>query len=175
MIRVLTALLATALLAPLAHAGEEKIELDKLPKAVKDAVTKRFPKAKLIEAAKEEDDKKKVEYEVTLKDGETKYDVMLTPEGAITLIEKTIAVSDLPKAVSAAIAKAYLNAKVTLAEEMTVVKDGKESLDHYEAVVETADKKTLELEVSPDGTIKKTEDKTAEKKEEKKNEKKDKK
>ncbi len=166
MFRAMLTLLLAAAMSSAARAGEEKIEIDKLPKAVSATVMKRFPTAKMIEAAKEEDGKK-VEYEVTLKDGETKYDVMLTPEGVITLIEKTIAISDLPKAVSDAISKKYPNAKVTLAEEMTFVKDGKESLDYYEALLETADKKKLELEIAPDGTIKKTENKSGGEKKEK--------
>ena len=82
-----------------ARADEEKIAVDKLPKAVLETVKKRFPKAEITEAAKETDGDK-VEYEVSLKDGETKYDVMLTPDGKITLIEKTISAKDLPKAVA---------------------------------------------------------------------------
>ena len=42
--------------------------LDKLPKAVVEAVKKRFPKAEMIGAAKETEDGK-TEYEVTIKDG----------------------------------------------------------------------------------------------------------
>ena len=69
------------------RADEEKVPLDKVPKAVIDAVKKRFPKAKLVEAAKETEGGK-TEYEVTIKDGDTKIDVTLTPEGKITLIER---------------------------------------------------------------------------------------
>ena len=64
----------------------------------------------------------------TLKDGETKYDVMLTADGKITLI------------------------------------DGKEAIAYYEVLIVTADKKTLEVEVSPEGKILKTEEKKEEKK-----------
>jgi uncharacterized membrane protein YkoI len=68
-----------------ARADEEKIGLDKLPKAVLEAVKKRFPNAEMIEAAKETD-AGKTEYEVTIKDGGSKTDVILTPGGSITLI-----------------------------------------------------------------------------------------
>ena len=88
------------------RAAEEPIALDKLPKAVLETVKKRFPKAELVEAAKETDGDK-VEFEVTLKDGDTKYDVMLTPDGKITLIEKVIAAKDLPKVVAAALEEKY--------------------------------------------------------------------
>jgi hypothetical protein len=40
------------------HADEEKVPLDKLPKAVVEAMKKRFPKAEIIEAAKEMEDGK---------------------------------------------------------------------------------------------------------------------
>ena len=150
-----------------ARADEEKLAIDKLPKAVLESVKKRFPKAELIEAAKETDGDK-VEYEVTLKDGETKYDVMFSPDGKITLIEKTIAAKDLPKAVADAVAEKYPKATYKLYEEMTKVIDGKEAVAYFEVLLVTADKKTLEVEVSPEGKILKTEEKKDEKKEDKK-------
>ena len=149
------------------RADEEKLAIDKLPKAVLESVKKRFPKAELIEAAKETDGDK-VEYEVTLKDGETKYDVMFSPDGKITLIEKTIAAKDLPKAVADAVAEKYPKATYKLYEEMTKVIDGKEAVAYFEVLLVTADKKTLEVEVSPEGKILKTEEKKDEKKEDKK-------
>ena len=165
--RALMLAVGLVLAAGVVRADEEKIALDKLPKAVADAVKKRFPKAELVEAAKETD-KDKVEYEVTLKDGETHIDVMLTPEGAITLIEKTIPAKDLPKAITDGIDAKYPKATITLAEELIGVKDGKETLDFYEAIITTADKKTIELKLTTDGKISATEDKTDEKKDEKK-------
>lgn len=149
------------------RADEEKIALDKLPKAVLETAKKRFPKAELIEAAKETDGDK-VEYEITLKDGETKYDVMFSPDGKITLIEKTIAAKDLPKVVADAVAEKYPKSTGKIYEEMTKVMDGKEVLAYYEVLLETADKKTWEVEVSPEGKILKTEEKKDEKKEDKK-------
>ena len=171
---LLLAAVGVVLVAGAVRADEEKIALDKLPKAVADAVKKRFPKAELLEAAKETD-KDKVEYEVTLKDGETHIDVMLTPEGAITLIEKTMPAKDLPKAVTDGIEAKHPKAVIKTAEELIGVKDGKETLDFYEVIVTTADKKTLELKLSPDGKITNTEDKTDEKEEKKPEKKEDKK
>ncbi len=170
------AMLTMALIAALAwsagavRADEETIALDKLPKAVLETAKKRFPKAEMIEAAKETVDDK-VEYEITLKDGETKYDVMFSPDGKITLIEKTIAAKDLPKAVADAVEEKYPKSTGKIYEEMTKVTDGKEALAYYEVLLETADKKMFEVEVSPEGKILKTE----EKKEEEKKDKKDKK
>ena len=145
------------------RADEVPVPLDKLPKAVLDAVKKRFPKAELVEAAKETEGDK-VEYEVTIKDGKTKIDVMLTPEGKITLIEKEIAAKDLPQAVSDTLAEKYPKATFKVVEEMTKIKDGKEYIAYYEVLLVTADKKELEVEISPEGKIVKTEDKKEEKK-----------
>lgn len=169
------ALTTALILAGGIRADEEKLALDKVPQAVMDAVKKRFPKAELVEAAKETADGK-TEYEVTLKDGGTKYDVMLTPEGAITLIEKMIAYKDLPKAVSEALEAKYPKATPKVTEEMTKVTDGKEAVAYFEVLLETADKKLIEVEIGTDGKIIKTEDKKAEeedKKEDKKDKKKD--
>jgi len=152
------------------RSAEEKLPLDKLPKAVMETVKKRFPKAELIEATKETDGDK-VEYEVSLKVGVTKYDVMFSPDGKITLIEKLIAEKDLPKVVVATLAEKFPKAKFNVVEEMTKVTDGKEVLAYYEVLLETADKKMLEVEIGLDGKIIKTEDKKEEedkKKDEKK-------
>ena len=51
--------------------------------------------------------------------------------------------------------------------EFIKVKDGKETLAYYEVLLVTADKKTLEVVVTADGKITKTEDKKEEKEEKK--------
>ena len=140
---------------------EEKVALDKLSKAVVDAVKARFPKAELVSATKETEDKKTT-YEVTIKDGKTTIDVDVTAEGVITGMEKEIAVVDLPKEVAATVTKEHPKSKAVKAEEVIQVKDGKEKLAYYEVTVEEGDKR-IEVEVLPDGKLK-----PAEKKEEKK-------
>jgi len=147
-----------------AEDGEEKVPLDKLPKAVSDAVKKRFPKAELVSAATELEDKVKV-YEVTIKEGEVTTDVTLTVEGVITGFESTVAVKDLPKVITDAVAAKYPQGKITLAETVTKVKDGKETMEYYEVIV-TSDANTVELQIFPDGKVKAEEKKPAEKKKE---------
>ena len=71
---------------------------------------------------------------------------MLTPEGKITLIEKMIAVKELPKPVTVAISAKYPKATTKSAEEVTKVAGGKESVDYYEVVVVTAGKEDLRSE-----------------------------
>ena len=155
-------------------AVEESIPVDKLPKAVLETVKKRFPKAEIVEAEKSTEDNEE-EYVVSIKDGKTEIDVTLTPDGKITLIEKEIPVKDLPKAVADALAAKFQKATIKTAYEVTTVTDGKEELDYYDVVVVTADKKTLDVEVTPDGKIEQVEEHKEEKKEEPKKQEKKKK
>ena len=167
-------LLAAAVLVLAGGAGradEEKVAPDKLPKAVAEAVKKRFPKGEVTAAVRETDKDKKTSYEVTVKDGDATADVTVTEGGGITAIEKLLAAKDLPKAVADAVAAKFPKGTVKKAEEVISVKDGKESTDYFEVVVEV-DGKEEEVEVLPTGKLK--EEKKPEKKDEpKKDEKKD--
>src|SRR5258708_7808239 len=119
-IRASTAAVAAGLLllVSTAPAKEEEIPLDKLPKVVVDAVKAKFLGAELVKAEKETEDDKTF-YEVELKHKKQTYEVSLTPEGKITEIEREIAVKDLPKAVTEALAKKYPHSKLEEAEELT--------------------------------------------------------
>jgi uncharacterized membrane protein YkoI len=131
-------------------ADEEKVPLDKLPKAVSAAVKKRFPSAEMTGANRETEDGKTV-FEVAIKDKGQKIDVSLTQEGKITDIEKTIAETDLPAKAAAALKEKYAGAKYEIVEAIIHVKDGKESLDYYEVLLVAADKKKWEVTVTADG------------------------
>lgn len=165
---VVTALVVSA--AP-ARADEEKVPLDKVPKAVLEAAKKRFPKAEVVGAGTEKVNDKTV-YEVELKEAGKTIDVTLTPEGVITVIEQEIDAKDLPKAVAEALDKKYPKAKFNIVEVVYAVKDGKEALDFYEVELTTAEKKVFEVKLAADGTVKEVEEKKEEEK--KKDEKKDK-
>ena len=150
------AAVALIVLAIPVRADEEKVPLDKVPKAIMETVKKRFPKAEVAGASKEETADKKTVYEIELKqDGKTT-DVTLTPEGVITLIEMEIDAKDVPKAVAETFEAKYPNGKFTykIIEAVYSVKDGKETLDYYEAHVLDGDKKEHEIEVMPDGKVK---------------------
>jgi hypothetical protein len=129
-----------------ARADEEKVPLDKLPKAVVDAVKEKFPKADLVSAEKEKEDGKTV-YEVNIKDGKATIEVTVTPEGKIVLVEKEIAAGDLPKAVAEALEARYPKATIQKVEE--ICKDDK--VTKYEALIVTAEKKKLEVCFDPAG------------------------
>jgi hypothetical protein len=149
------------------RADEKKVELEKVPKAVKDAVKKRFPKGEMKEASTEKDKDGKAVYEVTVKEGGKNIDVTLTPDGTIVTIEKEIAAKDLPKVVTEGLEKKYPKATYKFVEEFIKVEAGKETLAYYEVLLVTTDKKTLEGEINLDGTIKNVEDKTAAEKKDK--------
>jgi len=145
---------AMAFSIPAAWAEEEKVPLDKLPKAVTVAVKAKFPDAELKSAEKEEEDGKTI-FEVSLKSKGHDYDVSLTPEGQIIEIEKTIAAKDLPAAVVKGLDQKYPKATIKLAEEIS-----KDNKTNYEVIIETADKKKLEVVLDPTGKILKEEDKS---------------
>jgi uncharacterized membrane protein YkoI len=154
------ALLAVVALTA-AWADEEKVPLDKLPKAVTDAVKAKFEGAELVKASKEKEDGKEL-YEVVIKHKGHNIDVTVTPEGKIASVEKEIEAKDLPKPVSEALDAKYPKATIKKAEE---VSEG-DNLT-YEALIVTADNKTIEVVLDPKGKIVKEETKEK-KKEEKK-------
>ncbi len=141
-------------------AGEEKVPLEKLPPAVKAAVQKRFPGVELLKAGKEVEDGKTT-YEVSIKSEGHKIDIDVTPEGAIVEMEKEIDVASLPKAVSGALDAKYRGATLLKAEEIIKVNGGKETLQNYEVLLQTAEKKRYEVVLSAEGKIEKEEAKNA--------------
>lgn len=138
---------------------EEKVPLDKVPKAVLKAVKAKFKGADLLGAQTEKEDGK-ILYEINLKDKGHSIDVSLTSEGKIVSIEKTIAAKDLPRPVTEAIKSKYPKAEYSKAEEVT--EDGK---TNYEVHLITAGKKKIEVVLDRAGKILKEE--KQEKKEEK--------
>jgi len=105
--------------------------------------------AVLTKALSEMEDNKLV-YEVSLKHKGTNYDIIVTPEGTITLVEKAIDAKSLPKAVSDALDKKYPKAKIKLAEELS---DGTGKVTAYEVHITTADNKEVAVEFEPNGKI----------------------
>jgi hypothetical protein len=151
---VLAAALAFAVLVTFVRADEQKVPLDKVPAKVLDAVKAKFPNAEMKSASKEKENNETV-YEVTIKNDGQKIDVELKEDGTILAIEKTIDAKDLPEKVTNAVKEKYGNVKYKVAEE--VIK--KDKLEYYEVVIETAEKKVFEAEVSPEGKILKEEEK----------------
>jgi Putative beta-lactamase-inhibitor-like, PepSY-like len=128
-------------------ASEEKIALDKLPAKVKAALKAKYPDAKLLSAAKEEENKK-ILYEVSLEDKGAKMDVVFHEDGTIDAIEKVIAAKDLPTSVTDALEAKYPKATIKKTEEIT-----KGEALTYEVLFVTAEKKTFEVVFDSKGKI----------------------
>jgi hypothetical protein len=134
------------------RADEEPVPPDKIPKAVMDALLGKFPKAKIDKCtrAKEGDD---VVYDIEFKQEGRKCEADITEKGAYINYEKAIEEKDLPKAVKDAVEKRYPKATPKEIMEETEVKGKDEKLAAYEIVLVTADKKDVEVKVSPEGKI----------------------
>ena len=127
---VLGALLASS---STAGAEEEKISVKELPRAVRKAVKAEFPKARIEQAAREEEDGETV-YEVTLKQGNRTIDVALEADGEILEIERAVSVDELPSAVKKALRARYPHAVVAKVE---TVRKGKNGPERFEIAIVT--------------------------------------
>ena len=147
--RTLACVLAAALVLAvgLGWADEEKIPLDKLPRAVVEAVKAKFAGAELVGAEKEVE-KGKTQYEVAIKYKGSMIDVMVSADGKIVAAEKTIDAKDLPKAVAAAVKDKYKEAKILKAEEIT---EGEKTF--YEVLLQRDATKKIEVKLDPTGKI----------------------
>lgn len=129
------------------RAGEQKVPLDQVPKAVIDAFKTKFPKAAIKNAVKEDADGKIV-YEIeSARDG-LAIDAVLKPNGEFVEIEQEIKTARLPAVVTAAVQTKHPKAKLKKAEEVT--KDGKMI---YEVLIEKPDGKEAEVAIDKDGKI----------------------
>jgi uncharacterized membrane protein YkoI len=140
-----------------ARADEKPVPLDKLPKAVLDAVKVKFPNAEIKKAATEIEEGKRV-YEISLTYRQHNYDVTFTAEGKITDVEKQIDAKELPKTVAKALGAKYPKATLTRVEELS---KGDDKVSGYEVLLVTAEKKKFEVELDARGKIIKETDKTA--------------
>jgi hypothetical protein len=126
--------------------GEEKVPIDKLPKAVTDALKKKYPGAELVSATKDTDGDE-VTYGVTIKYKKQELDLTLTPEGKVLEVEREIEVKEVPKVVMDAAKKKYPKADFKGASEIS--RDDK--VAEYQFDVVTADKKHVYATFDKDG------------------------
>jgi uncharacterized membrane protein YkoI len=150
----LTCATAISLLILTSSARAEKIKLDRVPKAVLDAVKTTFPDAKLTEAARETEGGDTF-YELSFTYKDHRYDVECTPQGAFRKIEKQLAVKELPKEVAKVLEEKYPRARLNEILEVTK----KDKIEYYEVALVTADKNEVEVQVDPKGKVLKEEKK----------------
>src|SRR5262245_25801756 len=152
---LVVAVLAGLLVAGSAVRGQDKndkLDLDKIPKAVMDALKARFPKAEIHKwsKAKEGDD---IVYDIEFTQAGRKYEADIKENGTYINYEKEIAVKDLPKVVRKAVDMRYPKATLKEVMEITAVMGKAEKLEGYEIVLTTADNRQVEVTVAPDGKI----------------------
>lgn len=132
--------------------AEADLELDRIPKVVMDALKARFPEAEIQKWAREKEGDILV-YDIEFKQQDRKFEADIKEDGTIHNWEKEIAAEDLPEAVMKAVETKYPESTIQEIMEITAVTEGKEALEAYEVVLETADNKEVEVAVAPDGEI----------------------
>ena len=147
-----TTILAGLLLAVPAACAQDKLDLDKIPKKVMDALKAKFPKAK-IHKWTEEKEGDAVVYDIEFKQGDRKFEADIKEDGTILNFEEEVSVKDLPAAVKKAVGRRYPKAKLKEIMKITEIKDRKETRGGYEIVLETADKKEVEVTIADDGKV----------------------
>lgn len=139
------------LAAPASRAEEkDKPDLSKIPKMVLDGLKARFPKAEIRKWTKEKEGDAVI-YDFEFKQGDQNFEADITEDGLIQNWEKAIDAKDLPQAARKAVETKYPNSTFKEVMEITLVKDGKDVLEGYEVVLDTAQKKEIEVTVAADG------------------------
>jgi Putative beta-lactamase-inhibitor-like, PepSY-like len=111
-------ILAILLSTPSALAAEQEISCDAVPRPVRAAFEKAFPKATINECSKEIE-KGKTAYEISSTEGETRRDVLFYADGRLIVIEEAIPIESAPDPVQQAVRKLYPGGEIALAEKIT--------------------------------------------------------
>ena len=133
-------------------ADQRKISTDKLPENGKAALNQRFSGAEVTHAEKETRNGQVV-YDFELKHSANRYEMDVREDGTILNIYKEVADRDLPKAVLKALEEKYPRARYQEIMEVYKVEGKKETLTHHAVTLVTGGKQKLEVEVSPEGKI----------------------
>jgi hypothetical protein len=148
--------------------AKDKADKEMIPKVVMDALKTKFPKPEITKWTKEKEGDKVV-YDIEFTQDGRKAEADIAEDGTIMNYEKEFDAKNLPKAVTEAVEKKYPKSKLKEIMAITEIKDKKEVSGGFEIVLETADKKEVEVTVAEDGKI--LEDSGEAKKEEKKDKK----
>ena len=136
--------------APKAAPVEEKTKPEDLPKAVSAALKARFPGLEITSAAKETENGNVV-FDIELTQKGRKFESDIKEDGTMLEVEKEVDSKNYPKALPASVDAKYPKAKITIVMEVNIVKGKKETPDHLEVSVQTADKQEKELLFQLDG------------------------
>jgi uncharacterized membrane protein YkoI len=149
-VRLLTGAVLLTLLVFGLSAQDEKVAPDKLPPKVAETVKARFPGATITQATKTKENGETV-YDIEMTKDGRKHEIDVKEDGSIVNFENQIDVKKLPEAVTSAVKTKYPNCTIKEAMEVVVIKDKKDVVEEYEVIIDTAEKKDVELTVSPDG------------------------
>lgn len=149
---IAAAALAACLVAGCASTRHEERSVTKLPETVENALNTKFPGARVVKATHETEDGVEA-YDVEFNHSGRHCEADIAASGAILNWEEAVATKDLPNAVNAAVLKRYPNSTTTEAMRITGVKGNAETLEGYEIVLTTADKRSVEVMVAPGGEI----------------------
>lgn len=137
---------------PAAKVEKGKAPVGEIPKKVMSALKAKFPNARVQKWTKETEDNIVV-YDFELTQDGRKFEADIREDGSIHNWEEQITVKDLPEAVRRTVTTEYPKATIKEIMRITAVKAGKDVLEGYEVVLQTADKKTVEVTVAPNGKI----------------------
>jgi hypothetical protein len=98
-------------------AQEQKISCDAVPRAVRAAFEKAYPKA-TIKGCAQEVEEDKTAYEIASMEGKTGRDVLYYADGTLIVVEETMAFDKAPDPVQQAVKKKYPKAVILLAEKV---------------------------------------------------------
>lgn len=123
-----------------------------LPPAVAQALTAKFPQAEITKQTKEMENGKVI-YDIEFTQNGRKAEADIAEDGAIQNFEREFDAAKLPQTVTAAVEQRYPKAKLKEVMECIEIKDGKETPAGFETVLQTADKKDVELTLDHKGNI----------------------
>jgi hypothetical protein len=136
---------------------EEKIPLDRVPKAVMDSARAKFPGAEIKVASQETEEGKPPVYALEMKHHRHDVDVTCKVDGTVVQVVTAVPAKELPKVVRRAVEHRYPRANVMGADSVTKGPEVKKKADYYELYLMTAAKKPALARVDPDGKLLKPE------------------
>jgi hypothetical protein len=126
-------------------AGEQTIDLKKVPKAVIIEFKREYPKA-VIKGCSKETENGWTRYEIKSMDGNVTRDILYDPDGTAIVIEESIPRTALPQPVRDAIRKEFPKGRITRQEKVI-----KEDRIEFEVILKSGTD-TLEVVYAADGT-----------------------
>jgi hypothetical protein len=157
-IQMLTALLLTliviGLLTVSTVAAQDKNVPDneKIPKEIMNTLLAKFPKAVIHKWAKEKEGDFII-YDIEFQQDSQKFEADIKEDGSIHNWEMEVDANDVPQLVIKTVEDKYPKYIPKEIMKITAIIDGKDILEGFEIVLETGEKKEVEVTIAPDGEI----------------------